>query len=375
MRIVLAAVAACVAWGCGGATSTDLIGPSEVRCAVSLTPPEGEFAPGQSSGSVAVAAERECAWSARAEADWIAVTAGTGQGDGHVEFVVAENPVPVARAGRIAVGDTAVEIVQTAGPCRFTVQPDGVTMGAEGGRVDVEVGTHPACGWSAASDEPWIAVSGTGSGEGPGTITLQVGANAGSPRAGHVSIADLMVTITQDAVCTFSLGSPASHVSSAGGTRTVPVTAPGWCDWTAASQSPWIALSGAAGTGSGEVTLTVAPNAGPARSGSVTIAGQLHTVTQEAAPCTFAVDPVALRVPFSGGRYAIAVTAPAWCQWGAVSQAPWIQITSGSAGAGSGTVMIEVSRRAVPLPRAGTLIVAGQTVTVTQTLILSDEAP
>ncbi|HET9531724.1 MAG TPA: LamG-like jellyroll fold domain-containing protein, partial [Blastocatellia bacterium] len=65
----------------------------------------------------------------------------------------------------------------------------------------------------------------------------------------------------------------------------VAVTAPDGCDWTATSNDGFIAVtSGATGTGRGVVTYSVASNAGnAARTGTITIAGQTFTVTQERA--------------------------------------------------------------------------------------------
>jgi catechol 2,3-dioxygenase-like lactoylglutathione lyase family enzyme len=75
-----------------------------------------------------------------------------------------------------------------------------------------------------------------------------------------------------------------------GNTGTVGVTksaaATGQCDWTAVSNSDFITVnSGATGNGTGAVGFTVAPNAtGAARTGTLTVAGQTVTITQDAAP-------------------------------------------------------------------------------------------
>ena len=47
--------------------------------------------------------------------------------------------------------------------------------------------------------------------------------------------------------------------------------------------------SGASGSGNGSVAFTVAANAGGARTGTITVAGQTFTVTQAAAvvSCTY----------------------------------------------------------------------------------------
>ena len=67
---------------------------------------------------------------------------------------------------------------------------------------------------------------------------------------------------------------------------TKSAAATGQCDWTAVSNSDFITVnSGAAGTGTGSVGFTVAPNAtGAARTGTLTVAGRTVNITQDAAP-------------------------------------------------------------------------------------------
>jgi hypothetical protein len=63
----------------------------------------------------------------------------------------------------------------------------------------------------------------------------------------------------------------------------VNVTAGTGCTWTATSNDAWITInSGTPGSGNGTVNYTVSANTGPARSGTLTVAGQTHTVEQDA---------------------------------------------------------------------------------------------
>jgi hypothetical protein len=54
------------------------------------------------------------------------------------------------------------------------------------------------------------------------------------------------------------------------------------------------------------------------------------------------------------------------CSWTATSSATWISLTTGASGSGSGTVSFSVAANSGTSPRTGTLTVAAQTVTVTQ---------
>jgi hypothetical protein len=91
-------------------------------------------------------------------------------------------------------------------------------------------------------------------------------------------------TTTSTPACAFAIGSTSANANGGGDTITVSVGASAaTCAWTAVSNSSFITIkSGASGTGNGSVVLTIAPNQGNTRSGTVTIAGQTFTVNQAA---------------------------------------------------------------------------------------------
>jgi hypothetical protein len=85
--------------------------------------------------------------------------------------------------------------------------------------------------------------------------------------------------------------------------------------------------------------------------------------------CTFSISPASATAVAAGGAASVAVTASAsTCAWTAtVSTATFATITAGSSGTGSGTVSYSVSANTSTSSRSGTLSVAGQTFTITQT--------
>ena len=55
------------------------------------------------------------------------------------------------------------------------------------------------------------------------------------------------------------------------------------CAWKAVSNAPWITIvQWPSGKGTGATQYQVAPNSGPARVGTITMAGKTFTVTQAA---------------------------------------------------------------------------------------------
>ena len=168
--------------------------------------------------------------------------------------------------------------------------------------------------------------------------------------------------------CTFTVSTQPVNPTAAGGAYTINVAATGGCFWTAVSNAPWIDVtSGAAGIGAGDTTYIVAINTATSpRTGTLTIAGTTLTVTQEGAPCSFALSSAAQPAPAVGASLKTTVTTNTGCAWTAVSDTSWIDVTSGAAGTGEGDAVYTVAENTSTSPRTGTLTIAGTTVTVTQ---------
>jgi hypothetical protein len=102
------------------------------------------------------------------------------------------------------------------------------------------------------------------------------------------------------------------------------------------------------------------------RTGTLTIAGQTFTITQEGIICAYAISPTNQSFDSSGGIGSVDVTTQSSCNWTAISNKSWITITSGSSGTGNGMVNYSVSVNAETSQRTGTLTIAGQTFAITQ---------
>ena len=152
----------------------------------------------------------------------------------------------------------------------------------------------------------------------------------------------------------------------------VPVTAGAGCSWTASAPSAFLTIaSGATGSGNGTVTVSVPENPGDARSGSLTIAGILATITQASAAssnCGFDVVPSFVQVPPEGCDATLTVnpTAGSGCPWTAGTSSPFLTIDGGTSGTGLGAVRVIASRNSSTASRTGQLMIAGRLVTVAQ---------
>jgi len=261
--------------------------------------------------------------------------------------------------------------------CAFTVTEPPGPLTQAGGELAIGVTTTSGCAWSASSSAAFITVMGGTTASGPGTARFAVQSNDGTPRQGQISVAGRNLMVQQAGAdvpaCAFEV-SPTERTMPAGGgslDSTVTVTSGANCAWTAASQSAFLTISSpSSGTGSATVTIAAAVNTAGTRVGTVTIAGRTVTVLQEAATatsCAFTISPTQSSVAAAGGNVAVTIsrTQGDQCPWIAQSQANFLTFAGASSGTNSGTVTIAVGPNGGGA-RSGTVIVAGQTVTISQ---------
>lgn len=368
---LLAALASTAFAGACRSSSTSVTGPSSNKCAITLSGSGLSVPGGGGSGSLAVSTERECAWTATSEAAWISLPAATsGQGPGTVAFTVGPNPAASVRRGSIVVGGERAQVEQAAAACSFAVSPGSEDVDAAGGARTFAVNTLEGCSWEARASVPWLTIAAGATGSGPGSVTVSVSPNDGAPRSTSVTIAGQQVVVSQRGLsCSFTVSVSSSSFPGTGGSGTATVVAalPG-CQWSASATEPWITVAApAGGSGTGSIGFSVAPNTGGARSAVLTVAGQPFVISQAPAQsaCRYDVSPASRTVPAAGGTGEFDVASSADCPWTASSNASWITVTSGPGGSGNGRVSFSAAANNGP-ERAGTLSVAGQTVTVTQ---------
>lgn len=325
------------------------------------------FAPTGGTGSVRISAARECTWSAQSDAAWLRLSSPTeGQGEGSVQFTVAPNADPPSRTAQISVKDERLQVSQSGRPCAFEVSSTRELMDPPGGERTIEVGASSAqCGWTAATDVPWIAIVAGREGTGNGAVVFRVDAATGPQRTGTIAVAGQSVLVEQGTGCTVSINPSTVSVGPQGGDGSIQVASAAGCEWTVSANASWIrVLSGARGSGAGRVEFTVAANPGTERTGSVIVAGRTVTVSQQDG-CTFALDRDEQSFGAGGGSGAAVVTAAPGCAWSATSGAAWITIAGASSGSGSGQVPFAVAANSGPA-REAVVTIRGARLTIAQ---------
>jgi len=374
--------------GCGNSSSLNVTAPSPLnRCGVSVAAPGSVVPASGGSGTLTVSAQRECGWSAHAEATWISLNTSEGQGPATLTYSVVPNPNGTTRRGGVMVEQQRVEIVQEAAPCRFEVSPATAELDAAGGATDVAIAGPGGCAWTAQITADWLTVL-PGSGTGAATIRISALPNPGAERTAELRISGINLPVRQagtptpgtpppgtpppgtppPAGCVYQVSPSRKASASAGETFTATVSTAASCRWTAVSEVSWISVPGAAaGNGAAAVQLVVQANTGAARTGAVRIAGRLVTVEQEAgrSSCSYTVNPTGRSIGREGAEVSVDVRSAAGCGWSSTSQASWITVRDGATGSGNGAVRLAVSAN-TGSPRSGVVSIAGTAVTIEQ---------
>lgn len=362
----LAAFAAVILSACGSSATTST-GPSPLeRCSLTLNMGEQNFPADGGSGAIAVTAARECTWTVTVDGTWLSVKSGqSGQGDGRVEFAAAANPDPVTRRGALVLNTQRAEITQAAGACVISLAETAANVPPSGGsgRIDVRA-SSALCTWTVSADQSWIGIRSGSEGKGSAPVLFDVAPTTGPPRVGTVTVAGQRFSIMQSEGCTYSITPLQFDVGAQGGAGQLSINTASQCPWTAMSSSEWVSFAQSSGTGPATVSFSVQATSGPTRVGRAVVAGQTFTINQGQG-CTFRVQPTTHNVPAAGGTGMMNVTAAEGCSWSASSDVSWITIQGVASGAGNGAVMFAADASSGPA-RTGTLTVAGQKITVTQ---------
>jgi MBG domain-containing protein/VCBS repeat protein/Big-like domain-containing protein/BACON domain-containing protein/all-beta uncharacterized protein len=285
----------------------------------------------------------------------LGVTTGDFNVDGKPDIAVANN-------GNNTLG---VLLNTTVDVCGFSLNPTSQNFDSPAGSANVAVTANAGCSWSATSNASWI--HSTASGNGNGTALYTVDQNIGAARSGTLAIGGHLLTVNQASGCSFSINPTVKNAVSGPDNGFVTVTSSGGdCPWTATSNVAWIQIAGATqgvltGVGNGVVNYNVAPNSGPSRTGTLTIAGQIFTVLQNpGGVCSYTISPISQGFGPGSGTGQFSITAPFGCNWTATSNnTSFVTITLGASGSGNGTVNYSVAANVSGSPRSGTITVTG----------------
>jgi hypothetical protein len=173
--------------------------PPPPACSFTINAGPSSFTGDGGTGTVAVSADKSCAWTASSGAPWAHITSGsTGSGNGTVKYTVDSNPLSLPRATTLTVAGSEVTVTQ-AGSCGFVVLPTSVSFDAAAHTGSIAITTTSGCAWTATANAPWLTIAPDDkSGQGSGVVHYSVMANGKKERTGTLTVAGVTVTISQD---------------------------------------------------------------------------------------------------------------------------------------------------------------------------------
>lgn len=252
--------------------------------------------------------------------------------------------------------------------CTYQVAPTSFNIAAAGSNGNsVTVTTQTGCIWTAVSNAAFITGVNPGNGNGTGTTSFNVAPNAGAPRTGTLTIAGQTVTVNQASNCTFTVSPQTVNLSGAEQFSTVNLTTQAGCDWTGASNSPFINAVTPSGVGSSVINFAVTANGGTPRTGTFTVGGQTVTVNQTS--CTLAISPTSGTASAQGASSSnlrTFITTESGCPW-TISGGGNGMIPIPNAGTSSSSVGFDVGQNG-STPRTFTATISNSVVSVAFTI-------
>ena len=270
-------------------------------CTIAISPASAAFTKDAATAAITVTAGGSCAWTAAATVGWLTIASpSSGRGNGTVSYNVARNIDPNTRSGAIRVGDATLSVTQAgdSGACEYQVSPVAVSVCMSVPyEVATMVTTQAACGWTAASDASWIAMSGGASRTGSGEVRFRIGDNYDAPREGLLKLrwdtptAGQNVRVLQ-AGCRYAVSAMVVDVPREGGTgsfdvyqQSDPTECGGplqnGCQWAASTPAAWVTImTPMPQFGDGRVTFRLPPNNGAARTATITVRDKTVLVVQ-----------------------------------------------------------------------------------------------
>ncbi|MFM1769796.1 MAG: hypothetical protein RJA22_2325 [Verrucomicrobiota bacterium] len=260
-----------------------VVGQWGTNCSYLLSAASREHSEMAETGSVAVTASSSCNWTVVNPSAWVTVESPLStNGSAAVLYRLAPNLSGQSRTAILTIAGQSFSLTQRA--CGYSLsRPSRVHgFGAETGSVSLATGD--LCPWTVVNTNSWILVTGgRDGGVGSGVVSYTVAGNASTMnRSGILMIGGQPYAITQLGVpCDYEVLPDGWNHGEGAELNEVLVRAGTGCAWSVSNPNSWITiLAGAAGSGTGSVIYSVAPNPGPARQGIIQIAGQDFAVGQ-----------------------------------------------------------------------------------------------
>ena len=282
----------------GGTTVPVDVPPPACTFQVEYTSREVADDAGQYDVSVTASAAT-CRWSMTSHAGWLDVRTPNRTGSTHGTYRTRDNIGSPERIGTMTVAGHTVTITQRGSepppppppppppngcPNAPAVQPESVSLASAAEQSDqVTLQQAETCRYAVTETLDWLRVSpSTVAGNGVVTLTTETANDMASARSGTVTIGSATITVSQcPASPTRVTHSSPVRVPDTGRTFVIGVPYPSDCRWPVADDQDWITPNRSTIAGYEKVPITVQPNDGATRSGTVRFGELTVSIVQE----------------------------------------------------------------------------------------------
>lgn len=318
-------------------------------------------------------------WTAASSADWVTLSATSGDGNGFVEVTIAENTYPEKRQGQIAIkGENCetiiVDVIQSGIGYHLSVSKNSLSVGGSGIVTSFSIISNDS--WTVSPSVSWISVS-PASGMENQEITVTVDAsNEPEERTGIITITGKnsiteIVRLTQEGIgYQLSVAPTSIVIGAAASSKSFTITSND--AWEITSSVGWASVSTSSGIGTRAFFVEFDANEDPeARTGTISVNG-VHTpevtiaLRQEGVGYHVSVDKSTIDVWAAATTETFSITSND--SWTISSSASWV-IPSQTAGSGNLTISLSIERNTYIEERSAAITIrgtkSGQTLTLT----------
>jgi uncharacterized repeat protein (TIGR02543 family) len=187
--------------------SNEVVYASPSACTFTLSPGSYSSTPSGGPGTVQVATQSGCAWTAVSNFAWVTITSNSARtGNGTVNYSISANSGAASRSGTMTIAGKTFTVDQSGNSCSYAISPARKSFDAGGGKGSVNVTGSNGCSWNSTSNAGWVSILSGGSGTGNGAVGYAVLPNPnGTSRTGTISIAGKILTINQAGAYQYSL--------------------------------------------------------------------------------------------------------------------------------------------------------------------------
>jgi len=240
-------------------------------------------------------------WSVSDDADWFELSTANGSNNGTITASYSNNNSGQQRVATITVSGIGGMPLATATVTQspdffyfFNISPENQYVASAAGTTSFTINSNTA--WAVLTDATWLSLP-TPNGIGDETLIATFAENtSGSQRVAKITATafgtDIIVTVTQEAACMFSVSPSIQNVLPSAGATTFSVNSNTL--WTTTDDADWLTVSPVFELGNGTIFATFSDNlTGIQREAtiSITACGNNYEVTVVQEPSSVIVNP------------------------------------------------------------------------------------